>query len=820
MRKIHLLSLLALMCLNALTQDAVLKKLPGGLAPCIDGYKDPLWYNVELNDIDLFLPDEYPTLDIATWQAVWNDTAIFVIVSVEEDDFCPDWCEPVQPHWLSDKTEIYFDVNDILDDGQGPAAQPNGHYQFAPWFIEGQNTYSYSGDEWFGWYYHYAYNIDATNYIFEYALPLSTLVDEDWDVLVPADGEQIGFDVYILDRDAGESERERAAWVNNATGPTQMESWNNMDDCGILEFSTEEIDYPDSTSKPVPDAIVKKLPARIAPRLDGLPDALWLNVEKNIIEKSFQEEEPTLDLATWQAVWNDTAIFVLVSVEEDDFCPPWCEPPQIDWMADRTEIYLDVNYNLKDAGGPVTPPEGHYVFWPGFTEGEDKYSYSGESYLGWYYHYAYKVKEPDYIFEYAIPFTTLINEDLQQLYPSDGKQIGFDVYVVDRDQGEEIRKRTVWMNDGKGPVNDESWNNMDDCGILEFSTDTIDCSGIIPPGEFITYCNFEDILPKLNALGDDSYEITANPDKDIYNSSDSVVKFYSGSNNTFEGCMIPAGGTFYAYDRTSIKIMFYSTVSGHFSIIPVRSSDSLLGVPVSEEYTQVGLWQELTFEMPEDAFTEDYDYLLVLPYNNGTGIWYFDEISGNASILYGDKVKVIFEVSSTCSDGMGEENYVIVDNYSYQLYDNGKNGDEIAEDNIWTRIIQLEGFKLGIGGGHYLWQPLINAQKLDETELFAVAGQDTLGALYKCIGINEISSSEISQSQIYPVPASDYIYVSDANELKQISIYDIFGKEIRKILNDKSGILEIRVSDIKPGVYIVRLIDRTGNMTTKTLLIK
>jgi hypothetical protein len=83
--------------------------------------------------------------------------------------------------------------------------------------------------------------------------------------------------------------------------------------------------------------------------------------------------------------------------------------------------------------------------------------------------------------------------------------------------------------------------------------------------------------------------------------------------------LIPAGVTFYSNDISCIEIMFYSNVSGHFTIIPVRRQDILFGIPVSDQYTQVGLWQELTFELPENAFAMNYDYLLVLPYNTGTG---------------------------------------------------------------------------------------------------------------------------------------------------------------------------------------------------------
>jgi hypothetical protein len=231
------------------------------------------------------------------------------------------------------------------------------------------------------------------------------------------------------------------------------------------------------------DAIIYKLPDGLSPIIDGYIDDLWYMVEEFSIDKPFQTEEPTLDKATWRAVWNDSAMFIMIAVEEDNFCPVWCEPEVADWMSDRTEVYLDVNETLKDGEGPVIQPtSGHYVFWPGFTEGEDQYYFCGQIWQGWNYCYAYEVDGSDYVFEYDIPWSTLKDKNEVVFNPEGGRPIGFDVYVVDRDEGEWDRKRSVWMNDGKGPSNDESWNTMDDCGVVAFEEAWINDSVVCDTG--------------------------------------------------------------------------------------------------------------------------------------------------------------------------------------------------------------------------------------------------------------------------------------------------------------------------------------------------
>jgi hypothetical protein len=244
----------------------------------------------------------------------------------------------------------------------------------------------------------------------------------------------------------------------------------------LFLFFTAVIFIADITGQ---DATIYKLPSGVSPVIDGTVDNLWNMFDTYRINKPFTDEWPSLGFTDWQAVWDDTAIFIIVSVEEPDFCPAWCEPEMPDWQSDKVEVYLDVNEILRDGGGPAEGPNGHFQIAPGFTEGENQYYYSGPSGLGWDYSYAYKIYGTDYIFEYVIPWSSLTDENGIEFDPNAGRLMGFDVYVIDRDEGEYDRNRRVWMNDGKGPASDESWNNMDDCGILAFDelhyNDTVVC---------------------------------------------------------------------------------------------------------------------------------------------------------------------------------------------------------------------------------------------------------------------------------------------------------------------------------------------------------
>ena len=406
---------------------------------------------------------------------------------MEEDDFCPWWCTGLAD-WQGDKPEIYFDVNTgNLKDGQGPVDFPNGHYLFGPNFYDPEihpyPSYQFCGEEFPGLSdFCYAYKFDSLNYVFEYAFPFNILTDLNGNILDPLTEPIIGFDVLIYDMDEGvPDDRQRAVWMQDGTGFVKDESWNNMDDAGEVIFSTQKVGKPQAT--------IKKLPNGCEPVLDGKADNLWDQVECYNIDQDFIYSNVTQTLynATWQALWNDTAIFLLVSVKEEYFCMPYHCTGTMSNRGDKPEVYFDVNIgNLDDGNGPAGFPNGHFVFAPGPTEDPDNSGkvltsdvFFGDSWPGWYFGYAYFLENIypadtiKYRYEYCIPFSSLVNSEGNPFNQPAEKTIGFDIRIYDFDGsvGENDIRSAVWSNIGE---NDENWNNMDDAGLLTFSTEEID----------------------------------------------------------------------------------------------------------------------------------------------------------------------------------------------------------------------------------------------------------------------------------------------------------------------------------------------------------
>lgn len=241
MRKIYTLFIACIFAVAAIAQDATFLKLPAGCVFGIDGVVDDFWADVDAYNVDQNFQSELPTLDLCTWQAVWNDTVIIVLVVTEEDNYCPAWCSGAAD-WQSDKPEVYYDVNiGNLDDGVGPSAAPNGHYQIAPppsQTAEGDTVAGLTSGQGPSWFY-YGYKVDDPDEIWEYAQMIDSLVDSEGVALDPSAAPVIGFDVTFIDRDEGDTDRKRAVWKN--IGEVD-ESWVTMDACGEITFSDDEVE--------------------------------------------------------------------------------------------------------------------------------------------------------------------------------------------------------------------------------------------------------------------------------------------------------------------------------------------------------------------------------------------------------------------------------------------------------------------------------------------------------------------------------------------------------------------------------------------------
>ena len=204
-------------------------------------------------------------------------------------------------------------------------------------------------------------------------------------------------------------------------------------------------------------AVVKK--TTTAPVVDGTIDAVWANA--NTYNIAVPHGNPTLGqpgTTTWKALWTNDGIYVLLQVNDDVFFPAYAAtPPGDNWMYDMPEIYFDVNQVLKDANGPVNG-NGHILFSPGFIASQINKgaftNWDGST-------YAFTVTNPSYLAEYFIPFTKLLDKDGIQVPKI--ATMGFDVYIIDRDNETTTRMAAAWSDDNS---RGGAWSNMDGCGTI------------------------------------------------------------------------------------------------------------------------------------------------------------------------------------------------------------------------------------------------------------------------------------------------------------------------------------------------------------------
>jgi len=96
---------------------------------------------------------------------------------------------------------------------------------------------------------------------------------------------------------------------------------------------------------------------------------------------------------------------------------------------------------------------------------------------------------------------------------------------------------------------------------------------------------------------------------------------------------------------------------------------------------------------------------------------------------------------------------------------------------------------------------------LSDSEVANLHSTNTLDAKQISTVKNEIS--------IYPNPAKDFVTISSKNEIKSIEIYDLQGKKLCGSNQSK-----VDVSKLSTGVYLITIIDKNNNSTSKKLIIK
>lgn len=203
--------------------------------------------------------------------------------------------------------------------------------------------------------------------------------------------------------------------------------------------------------------------AETAPVIDGDPSE-WANVLSTYYEiKTITTGDDTKTLSDtygfWQAVWNDTALFLYVNVVDEDMM-------LLPEAHDILEIYVSMD-NLKDEGGWGELPSENGPKWGPATQYQLEWldttifhaNGAGEgtdSLVQWA---AVPVTDSlGYNFEVAFPWNSL-----QEGWKAEiGKVISWDIDIADIDEGDDAKTDQYWNNWEKG-----LWKSMANSGDLK-----------------------------------------------------------------------------------------------------------------------------------------------------------------------------------------------------------------------------------------------------------------------------------------------------------------------------------------------------------------
>jgi hypothetical protein len=237
-RKVFTFLLIGTLGVALSAQEVSIKK--ASTSPVVDGVIDAVWEEVTPVPIDKPYRAEEPSIGESTWKALYDDDGFFILLQVQDDVFFPAYADNSGNTWEYDKPEIYFDVNEILQDGKGAKDGGSGHYQIAPGFVDGEidgtNHTADNGVQ-------DAFLVSDPTYIAEYFVPFSLLLDLDENDIDKT--RKIGFDVTIIDREDASAPRQRMVWSNIGT---EDESWSNMDECGTITLEGFYVSGIEATS--------------------------------------------------------------------------------------------------------------------------------------------------------------------------------------------------------------------------------------------------------------------------------------------------------------------------------------------------------------------------------------------------------------------------------------------------------------------------------------------------------------------------------------------------------------------------------------------
>ena len=116
---------------------------------------------------------------------------------------------------------------------------------------------------------------------------------------------------------------------------------------------------------------------------------------------------------------------------------------------------------------------------------------------------------------------------------------------------------------------------------------------------------------------------------------------------------------------------------------------------------------------------------------------------------------------------------------------------------------------------------------MDQGGVFLITGAPVNGNPMGTITFTYITSTlsveetnPIENVKLYPNPSEGSISISNARNIETVEIYNILGRLVKLISMDQDTTLELDLSDLSKGMYLVKITDLNANTKSQKLILK
>lgn len=339
------------------------------------------------------------------------------------------------------------------------------------------------------------------------------------------------------------------------------------------------------------------------------------------------------------------------------------------------------------------------------------------------------------------------------------------------------------------------------------------------------YVNFETLTPSKinNAWGGAVFGgVVENPNMSGINLTDSAGLFYTGT-ITYGGIYWNLPGTIDFSNGTEFTMMVYSDSIGRARIQLEHAGNTSTQCKIFAEYTTPGQWQKLTFDALNGGKLplrdNHYNRMLIVFDNTDTDPgeeWYFDQING-PDIYHSYYADGKFEATITNATPTTVQIDINNSGNMIDLVDDGTNGDAAAADGIWTATVP----DLPVGDHVYdFYVDNAIASNGNDVDFTIPESWATVTIPIDYSVLTSVERNLKGDISIYPNPVKDRLTIENPNKIVSLKVYNINGSEIINKIPANGNRVILSTSQLKPGVFIIRIMDENSNLSIRKFIKK